>query len=1047
MNTRRNNPQRIVIVGGGLASLVTAFELTSQPSAHERYEIHVYQPGFRLGGKGASGRNHEEHDRIEEHGLHVLSGFYENAFRIIRAVYGELDPAPTNPLQHWTDAFKEHTFVSFMEEVDAHHIAWNVDTPRSPGVPGDGSRVLTPGRMLLALLPWVVFLASSDSTDFDDNGNASNGFSGPILEILGDPRGPSSTWAEVFRVLRALVEGERNDTGFVVGLLDQTRASLRVLLAKRCAKVNDHNARRLLILVDLMLTYARGMILDGVLQKGFDVLDDYDFRGWLEHHGALRLSVDSALVRAAYDYVFAYEEGDGDKPRLAAGVALRMVMRLLVCGRGAIFWKMQGGMGDVVFAPLYTVLKRRGVRFHFFHVVKNIGLNADRTAVESVRIARQVDVRGEEYQPLIEVGGMPCWPSHPHYEQIEPAQARELERRSVDLESSWSEWPNVGTFELRAERDFDIVVLGASLGAIPTICPELCAASTRWAQMVNNVGTVQTQALQLWIDPNLKTLGWRGPETIATGFSDPFDTWADMTYLLRYESWRDRPGTLAYFCGAMPTKTPAPPLDQKTFPAEQSKTAEENAKHWIREALPELWPHFEMQQLRGGWSRQYWRANVNPTCRYVQSLPGTTAMRLRASESGFARLVLAGDWLRTGLNYGCVESATLAGLQACRAICGEPKTIPGETDFPDENHGLSWPSFELFLQRKRPAVQMAPTPTGAAVTLPPYIKRITDPVEPQPYLVGGGHFVFFALGANRKQLQNIVNSHFNDPSSGAVEYRVLSDYVIAGCFQIADSRSATRDPEAPNAYYTESDLLFFVPVAYGKSHAGSFRVERMVWFVPAVFVDTSAAVAEGREVYGFPKLLAHCTFPRTADDPALFSVSTDVYQGSKAAQRLRPGVIFEAERLDAAHFGALPSNWGSLLETMTGMSKLLQVGTDPARGGFRQTSRERMSLFSKDQRLLVLKQFRDAADASRACLLQFVECPITVTGFRGAGLVPGDWRVRITRYPKLDLARELGIEGAGDPIKPLAIYWVSMNCRMENGIIVWSSDGRGDENR
>ncbi|HMY19471.1 MAG TPA: NAD(P)-binding protein, partial [Polyangium sp.] len=465
MNTRRNNPQRIVIVGGGLASLVTAFELTSQPSAHERYEIHVYQPGFRLGGKGASGRNHEEHDRIEEHGLHVLSGFYENAFRIIRAVYGELDPAPTNPLQHWTDAFKEHTFVSFMEEVDAHHIAWNVDTPRSPGVPGDGSRVLTPGRMLLALLPWVVFLASSDSTDFDDNGNASNGFSGPILEILGDPRGPSSTWAEVFRVLRALVEGERNDTGFVVGLLDQTRASLRVLLAKRCAKVNDHNARRLLILVDLMLTYARGMILDGVLQKGFDVLDDYDFRGWLEHHGALRLSVDSALVRAAYDYVFAYEEGDGDKPRLAAGVALRMVMRLLVCGRGAIFWKMQGGMGDVVFAPLYTVLKRRGVRFHFFHVVENIGLNADRTAVESVRIARQVDVRGEEYQPLIEVGGMPCWPSHPHYEQIEPAQARELERRSVDLESSWSEWPNVGTFELRAERDFDIVVLGASLGA------------------------------------------------------------------------------------------------------------------------------------------------------------------------------------------------------------------------------------------------------------------------------------------------------------------------------------------------------------------------------------------------------------------------------------------------------------------------------------------------------------------------------------------------------------------------------------------------------
>ena len=29
--------------------------------------------------------------------------------------------------------------------------------------------------------------------------------------------------------------------------------------------------------------------------------------------------------------------------------------------RGALFWKMRAGMGDVVFAPFYEVLKRRGV--------------------------------------------------------------------------------------------------------------------------------------------------------------------------------------------------------------------------------------------------------------------------------------------------------------------------------------------------------------------------------------------------------------------------------------------------------------------------------------------------------------------------------------------------------------------------------------------------------------------------------------------------------------------------------------------------------------
>lgn len=325
------------------------------------------------------------------------------------------------------------------------------------------------------------------------------------------------------------------------------------------------------------------------------------------------------------------------------------------------------------------------------------------------------------------------------------------------------------------------------------------------------------------------------------------------------------------------------------------------------------------------------------------------------------------------------------------------------------------------------------------MTLPTYVKRITDSVEPHPYLVSGGHFVCFALRASRSRLQRVVDSHFNLPSAGAIEYRVLADYVIAGCFHIADSRSASTDADAPNAFYTESDLLFFVPVAYGKSHAESFCAERVVWFVPAVFVDTSAAVAEGREVYGFPKLLARCVLPRTADDPAYFSVTTDVYQGSSVAQQLRPGVVFEAERLDAARFGALHPSWGSMFEAMAGMSELLQVSSDPDRGGLRESLRAKVGLFSSDQRLLVLKQFRDAADASRACLLQVVECPITVTGFHGAGLVPGDWRVRFTRYPKLDLAGELGIEGAGGPIKPRAVYWVRMDCRMENGIIVWSS--------
>ena len=39
-----------------------------------------------------------------------------------------------------------------------------------------------------------------------------------------------------------------------------------------------------------------------------------------------------------------------------------------------------------------------------------------------------------------------------------------------------------------------------------------------------------------------------------------------------------------------------------------------------------------------------------------------------ADGSGYDNLVLAGDWTDNGLNAGCIEAATLGGLQAANAI-------------------------------------------------------------------------------------------------------------------------------------------------------------------------------------------------------------------------------------------------------------------------------------------------------------------------------------------------------------------------------------------
>ncbi len=94
----------MAIVGGGCAGVTAAFEL-SRPEHRGRYDVTLYQLGWRLGGKGASGRGPA--DRIEEHGLHLWMGFYENAFRLMRECYQELerDPPPVRSPTGETHSF------------------------------------------------------------------------------------------------------------------------------------------------------------------------------------------------------------------------------------------------------------------------------------------------------------------------------------------------------------------------------------------------------------------------------------------------------------------------------------------------------------------------------------------------------------------------------------------------------------------------------------------------------------------------------------------------------------------------------------------------------------------------------------------------------------------------------------------------------------------------------------------------------------------------------------------------------------------------------
>lgn len=654
--------KRIAIFGGGMAALTAAFEITCAPGWEDEFEVTVYQLGWRLGGKGASGRNAEHFQRIEEHGLHILLGFYDNAFRVLKACYDELGRPPGAPLATWQDAFKPHSYIVLMEQVRDHYVPWSLDFPTNSDEPGTGGVLPSPWAIIELILGWLARL------------------------FIDSPRLPDH-------------HPDLEEARAAAGLRDHVRARRALarlhdwLHAAQDEVDSDIDWRRDFVTVDLAVAAIRGMIDDGVIFPPYDFfkLDTRDFRDWLSSHGAHQISVFSGYINGVYDLGFSLPG------QVGAGTAINGILRMVWTYKGAIMWKMQAGMGDTVFAPLYLVLARRGVKFEFFQRVDRLELSADQRRVARVTIGQQVTVKGS-YDPLVPVKDLPCWPSAPRYDQL--VQGDALRASGCDLEDWWTTWQDpVPPRVLVDGVDFDTVILGCSVGVFPYIAADLIAASSPLAAMVDALGTTQTQAMQLWLSRDLAGLGWTLPSPVLDAYAEPMDTWADMTHLIVREDWPagDVPHSLAYLCSPLPDDEPPPPRSEHGYAQRQARRVQLDALRWLATWTGGLWPQaclpydphcLDWSLLVAPGSRamgparldtQYWIATLNPSDRYVLSLPRTVDKRLATDGAGFDNLLLAGDYLRTGLNAGCLEAATMAGMHASRAICGRPEEIVGDT--------------------------------------------------------------------------------------------------------------------------------------------------------------------------------------------------------------------------------------------------------------------------------------------------------------------------------------------------------------------------------
>lgn len=650
---------RLIILGGGIASLTAAY-YASEPDCDIVFPggIYVYEMSNRLGGKGASGRSSTDRveNRIEEHGLHVWFGFYDNAFRLLAACHDYLEEEvgkdPSRPrwatsLRTIEDGFRRSSRIGVTDYDGASWLHWVADFPEDARRPWDPRDSTDAFKSASALTVQALRLAEALLWSIGERVPA-QGRPAPT-SLLDLSWIPIPVQLAERSGISGLLDQFVNAAARSTGSLELLRRALSLVswsasqLRNRLDEVVRSNStlRRGWYVVDLLLAAVRGLISDGVVLTGeFALIDSYDLRAWLVLHGASEETVSSGLLKALiYDLTFAYKGGESAQPTFSAATGVYGLLRLLFTYRGAIMWKMNAGMGEVVFAPIYEALHRRGVKFHFGHEVTRIDFDEKERLANEVHFAVSPEVSAPESLPTLCIdsgplaGELPYWPTDPPDKQ--PSRSKQ---------DSLTIGPH------------DLVVYGLPVGTIQRV---LSRPPKSWKRCADEVKTVATIALQLWLSADVRRYApWASRDITVGAYTEPFDTWSDMMSLAG-ERWANEPRpvhgdperSVAYFTNAAP-----PDLDREA--------AKQQIEEFTLNGLTDLWPGFEPSMVHD----QYWRVNSDPSSSYTLSLPGTLAARLSPNDSSVRNLLPVGDWTRNSISAGCIEAAVISGMLAARVL-------------------------------------------------------------------------------------------------------------------------------------------------------------------------------------------------------------------------------------------------------------------------------------------------------------------------------------------------------------------------------------------
>lgn len=320
--------------------------------------------------------------------------------------------------------------------------------------------------------------------------------------------------------------------------------------------------------------------------------------------------------------------------------------------------------------------------------------------------------------------------------------------------------------------------------------------------------------------------------------------------------------------------------------------------------------------------------------------------------------------------------------------------------------------------------------------LPHYVVRPAEAVHLQPYdCLNTQIYGFYLKGDAATMQRRLVDPILNAPTGGATNYRVISDMVLVA-YAFAARCSSILPPDNQMGWVPENSWTIWIPLVAVKTEFGIEIAQRLVFFPAYISVDNSWSVAAGREVYGFPKSYGPVVIPAASAPPLQFSASAFVMktytpdeQGTVAplmvvnrtAEGTEGGAVWNdietAVKAVAHMWSGHSGTW-----IVPGLNLLLDI----------------LGLIRHEEVPGVfLKQFRDAADGTRACYQAIIEAGSGVTKLHGGGLLPGTFTATVSDFASHPLAADLGLAGPDVPLE--FPFWANFDFTISRGTEIWKA--------